>query len=230
MAQPGSRVREQALQYLDAQSDPRSVGYYNLLTNEQMAHNPQKRMQMLYEAMRNIPEVEQKEKAYEIARRVIGNDPGRQFSLAVGIYQQVPALQEQALRQMIAIDALKAEPILRDLARKPTHRLAPVAREGVAEIEGLVRHKQLEVRLEHGTWPDRAGAIREMGERHEQRGIEPLLRRYAKGQPGEQALVMDTLAKWNWQLVKAEIHRLQRLDPRWIPIFKPIMDARPGVA
>lgn len=228
MAQPGNRARAYALQYLEPRTDSRSVGWYNLLTHEQVAYNPQKQISMLYEAMRRIPESEGRERAYDAARRLTGPDPGKQFSLAVGVYQQVPALREQALRQMISIDAAKAEPILRDLARKPTHRLNALAKEGLSEIEALVRHRQLQGRVETASWPERARVIQELGERHEVRGIEPLLQRFAKGLPEEKELVLKALGNYNWQLVKAEVHRLQRMDPRWVMALRPIIDARPG--
>jgi hypothetical protein len=228
VAQPGSKSRGAALEYLEPLSDARSEGYYALLTHGQKQHLGDQ-ISSLFEAMRKIPELEPKQQALDIARRLAGNDPMRQYGLDLSVFQQVPALKEAALRHMINIDPVKTEPILEAIAKKPTHRLNALAKEGLAEIDALAAFKQLERQLTNGNPEQRSNAMIALGKSGELRAIEPLLKRVAYGasetERAQAQHILDT--SFTRQIVKAEVHRMIRVDNRWYEPLRRVVERQP---
>lgn len=230
MAQPGSKVRDRALEYLHPLEDGRSEGYYSLLTWERNPH-PQEQMKALLNAMRNIHDEEPRLQAWDIGKRLAGTDAQRQYNYAIAVYQLAPGMQNVALRHMIALDPVKTEPALLDIMKKPTHPLKKIAQEGLAEIDAVKTLNQLERQLESHSALAREEAIVRLGESGDLRGISPLLRKYAFGTKSEHVLAAEVLDKhFTWQLVKAEAHRLMREDPRWGNYLRPLLERRPATA
>jgi hypothetical protein len=227
MAQPQSGVRNAALQYLHPYNTNKAEGYYNLYTYEQHRH-PGDQMRMLIEAMKKIPDTQGREQAWEAARRLAGDDPLRKFGVALSVYQRVPSLRTEALRQMIRLDVEKVEHLMRDIVRKPTSPQYQVAKEGLQTLETHLMFKGLETDVKSTNQQTRERAIRNLGETGDRRALPSLLNRFAFGETSvERGLAYQMLKDhFNHQVVKAEARELMRRDSRWYQYLRPILERR----
>ncbi len=224
MAAPDSRSKVLALSYLRKQPGARAEGYCALLGPAETDHT---RIRSLLDAMKKIPEQPGKEEAFLQAVRIRKGHEDLTFELGIQVMQQVPELRGQSLDLLMRTNLAKTEPILKDLADKPLHKLHERAQVGLAKLETERHLSHLKRRAQDPNVVVREDAIRDLGRTKEYAAIRPLLERVRAGTPAEVTLARQVLAdNFNHQIVKEEIRKLVQADPTWRACLQPLVNNR----